>query len=330
MPAGKNQKLKMLYLARIFMEETDDQHALSINEIIQMLKKYDVNADRKTLYLDFAALSRFGLDILSEKNGRYWYYYLGEREFELPELKLLVDSVQSAKFITDRKSSQLIGKLEKLVSNYQAKQLHRQVVIAGRNKSGNEKIFYNVDMIHDAINADRQIRFHYFRWNVKKEMELRKDGAWYEISPWSLMWDDENYYLVGYDPESCKIKHYRVDKMIQMSIMDRKRDGMEAFKQFNLPRYTTSLFGMFGGTESLVTLEGRNDMVGILIDRFGKDITIVPVNDTHFRTSVNVVVSQQFFGWIMGLGDGIKIISPENVVAQIRAEIKKLDSFYSV
>lgn len=329
MAAGKNQKLKMLYLAKIFMEETDDEHGLTIAQIIKKLNAYDVNADRKTLYLDFNELTRFGLEIFAEKEGRNYYYYLGEREFELPELKLLVDSVQSAKFITDKKSSQLIAKLEKLVSNYQAKQLHRQVTISGRVKSVNEKIFYNVDMIHDAINADRQIRFHYFRWNVKKEMELKKDGAWYEISPWRLMWDDENYYLVGYDPESDKIKHYRVDKMLEMSIMDKKRDGREALRQFNLPRYTNSLFGMFGGTQTQVTLEGRNDMVGVVIDRFGKDIMIIPVSKTHFRTTVTVAVSRQFFGWIMALGEGIRIVSPENVVTQIREEIKRLESYYS-
>lgn len=318
----------MLYLAKIFMEETDDEHGLTIAQIIKKLNSYDVNADRKTLYLDFAELTRFGLEILAEKEGRNFYYYLAEREFELPELKLLVDSVQSAKFITDKKSNQLIAKLEKLVSNYQAKQLHRQVTIAGRVKSGNEKIFYNVDMIHDAINADRQIRFRYFRWNVKKEMELRKDGAWYEISPWRLMWDDENYYLVGYDPESDKIKHYRVDKMLEMSIMDKKRDGRKALREFNLPRYTNSLFGMFGGEQTEVTLEGRNDMVGIIIDRFGKDIIIIPVDDTHFRTTVTVAVSHQFFGWIMALGEGIRITGPESVVRQIREEIEKLKSYY--
>ena len=174
---GDNQKLKMLYLAKIFSEETDDMHPLTMPEIISMLASYGVNADRKTLYMDFEELRHFGMDIIAEKEGRSMNYYLGSRDFELPELKLLVDSVQSAKFITDKKSNELIKKLESLVSRYEAKQLNRQVVISGRIKAMNESIYYNVDKLHEAIGSDRQIRFLYYQWNVKKEMELRKNGA---------------------------------------------------------------------------------------------------------------------------------------------------------
>ncbi len=328
MAKGANQKLKMLYLARIFMEETDEDHGLTLAEITSKLAAYEVHADRKTLYLDFDELIRYGFEIMSEKRDRTCYYYLASREFELPELKLLVDSVQSSKFITDKKSDQLIKKLESLVSVHQAKQLHRQVTITGRIKSVNERIFYNVDMIHEAINSDRQIRFRYFRWNLKKEMELRRDGGWYVVSPWNLMWDDENYYLVAFDAETGKIKHYRVDKMVQMSVMKEKRLGIQAFRKFSLPRYTKSLFGMFGGKEMAVTLEGANDMVGILIDRFGKDIIIIPADRDHFRTTVTVAVSSQFLGWIIALGPGIRIVGPDEVVEQMKGEIRRLQSQY--
>ena len=211
---GDHQKLKMLYLAKIFSEETDDQHALTMPEIIEMLARCGVNADRKTLYLDFDELRNFGMDIIAEQVGRNCYYHLGAREFELPELKLLVDSIQSAKFITDKKSNELIRKLETLTSKYEAKQLQRQVIITGRVKTMNESIYYNVDKIHDAINSGCQIRFKYFQWNVQKKMELRRGGIWYQISPWALMWDDENYYLITYDNYYDKIVHYRVDKII--------------------------------------------------------------------------------------------------------------------
>lgn len=329
MSKGNNQKLKMLYLVKIFTEETDDQHELTLSEIIERLNAYNVNADRKTLYLDFKELERFGLEIIGEKKQRSWYYHLGSRDFELPELKLLVDSVQSSKFITDKKSEQLIKKLEGLVSIYQAKQLHRQVTITGRIKSDNKKIFYNVDMIHDAINEDRQIRFQYFNWNVKKEMELRRNGAWYEISPWSLMWDDENYYLVGYDQGNEEIRHYRVDKMLNMSVSKKQREGKKAFRAFNLPRYTKSLFGMFAGSEMDVTLEGKNDLVGVIIDRFGKDIIIIPVDAGHFRTTVSVAVSRQFLGWIISLGEGIKIVEPDLVIELMKREIARLQAQYN-
>ena len=315
--AGNNQKLKLLYLIKIFTED-----------IVEKLGAYGISAERKTLYQDFELLRDFGFDIIGQQARRNFYYHMGNRRFELPELKLLVDSVQSAKFITDKKSNTLIKKLEGMVSKYEARKLQRQVIISGRIKAMNESIYYNVDKLHEAIGTDRQIRFKYFRWNIKKEMELRKDGAWYQVSPWALMWDDENYYLVGYDAEDGKIKHYRVDKMWRISVADRKREGKEQFKAFNMPRYTKSLFGMFGGEEVKVTLEAENGMVGILLDRFGKDIPVKPVDADHFRTSVVVAVSSQFLGWIMALGDGVKIIGPDKVVARMKEEIRLISQMY--
>ena len=320
---GENQKLKMLYLVQLFSRETDDAHKLTMPEIIAKLADEGVNADRKTLYQDFEELRRFGLDIISEKDGRNFYYYLGSRDFELPELKLLVDSVQSAKFITDKKSGQLIKKLESLVSKYEGSQLHRQVIIAGRVKTMNESIYYNVDKIHAAIGEDRQIRFKYFDWNLKKEMEPRYDGKWYRLSPWALMWDDEKYYLVAYDSKHETIIHYRVDKMTQIGILDEKREGHEAFRKFNVAHYTNTLFGMFAGDETKVTIEAENRLVSVFIDRFGKDIIIAPIDDDHFRTTVTVAVSKQFFGWIMGIDGDVRVIAPDSVVKQIKAEIER-------
>lgn len=328
MAKASNQKLKLLYLMQIFMRETDDEHMLTMQEIINLLSNAGIRADRKTLYLDFEELRHFGLDIIGQADGRNYYYYLGARDFELPELKLLVDSVQSAKFITDRKSKDLIKKLESLVSKYQATKLQRQVSITGRVKTMNESIYYNVDKLHDAIGRDRQIRFQYYRWNIKKEMELRKEGSWYVVSPWGLMWDDENYYLVAFDAAESKIKHYRVDKMLKISILGERRQGRAEFQAFDLPRYTRSLFGMYGGEETKVTMEAKNEMVGVLIDRFGKDLPIMPVDEDHFRTVVNVAVSNQFLGWIMAIGSDVRITAPESVVEKMRDEIKRLSEQY--
>ena len=325
---GENQKLKMLYLVQLFSRETDDTHKLTMPEIIAKLAADGVNADRKTLYQDFDELRRFGFDIISEKEGKSCYYYLGSRDFELPELKLLVDSVQSSKFITDKKSGQLIKKLESLVSRYEGSQLHRQVIIAGRVKTMNESIYYNVDKIHAAIGTDRQIRFKYFDWNLKKEMEPRYGGKWYQLSPWALMWDDEKYYLVAYDSKHETIIHYRVDKMTQIGILDEKREGHEAFRKFNIAHYTNTLFGMFAGDETKVTIEAENRLVSVFIDRFGKDIIIAPVDEDHFRTTVTVAVSKQCFGWIMGIDGDVRIVAPDSVVKQIRAEIESLAERY--
>ena len=325
---GENQKLKMLYLAQLFSRETDDTHKLTMPEIIAKLAADGVNADRKTLYQDFDELRRFGFDIISEKEGKNYYYYLGSRDFELPELKLLVDSVQSSKFITDKKSGQLIKKLESLVSRYEGSQLHRQVIIAGRVKTMNESIYYNVDKIHAAIGADRQIRFKYFDWNLKKEMEPRYGGRWYQLSPWALMWDDEKYYLVAYDAKHETIIHYRVDKMTQIGILDEKREGHDAFGRFNIAHYTNTLFGMYAGDETKVTIEAENRLVSVFIDRFGKDIIIAPVDEDHFRTTVTVAVSKQFFGWIMAIDGDVKIVAPDSVVKQMKAEIDRLAEKY--
>ena len=325
---GENQKLKMLYLWKLFAEQTDDEHGLTMAEIIDRLAALGVNADRKTLYLDFEELRRYGLDLLTEQVGRQTYYALGARDFELPELKLLVDSVQAAKFITDRKSRELIRKLEGLVSVHQARQLHRQVLISGRVKTMNESIYYNIDKLHGAINEDAQIRFQYYQWTVEKEMALRRGGAWYQVSPWALIWDDENYYLVAYDAGDEKIKHYRVDKMLRIKALDERRLGRETFRAFDSAKYVRSLFGMYGGEESDVTLQGEARLVGVVIDRFGKDIPLVPLGADRFEAKVRVAVSSQFFGWVMGMGGGIRITGPEPVVRRMREEVGKLADQY--
>ena len=325
---GENQKRKLLYLMEIFLRDTDEEHPLTSAELIQKLDACGVSEDRKTLYRDMDELRLFGMDIVSQRTGHVYAYYLGQRQFELPELKLLVDSVQSAKFITERKSRELIHKLEGLVSRHQGVQLHRQVVMSGRVKADNEGIYYNVDRLHEAIGAGVQIRFQYFRWNLQKEMELRRDGAWYQVSPWALMWDDENYYLVAYDGAEGRIKHYRVDKMLRISATETRREGEEAFRAFDMPRYTKSLFGMFGGAEREVTIQAKNELVGVLLDRFGREISIAPLDEGHFQTVVRVAVSSQFLGWIMALGDGVRLTAPADVVERMREQLRRLREIY--
>ena len=235
---------------------------------------------------------------------------------------------QSAKFITDRKSSELIRKIESLASKNDAKKLQRQVFIRGRVKTMNESIYYNVDRLHEAIATDSQIRFRYFQWNLNKEMELKREGEWYQSSPWGLMWDDENYYMIAYNSEDGKLRHYRVDKMLNISLVDDRREGKQEFRKFDLPHYSRSLFGMFGGEEKKVTLEAENEKIGIMIDRFGKDIIVAPVDDEHFSITVNVAISKQFLGWIIALGDGVRITGPADVVELMKAEAKRLASQY--
>lgn len=312
-----NQKLKMLYLAKIFYEYTDEEHGLSLKEIASYLEDFGISADRKVLYQDFEELRRFGMDIIQNREGRSVKYSLASREFELPELKLLVDSVQSAKFLSESKSRSLIKKLESLASVHDAKKLHRQVIISGRVKAMTESIYYNIDKIHNAIGENKQISFKYFRWDVDKKMVLKHGGAAYHVSPWALVNESENYYLIGYDGDAEIIKHFRVDKMTQMAIENKPRQGAGLYKQLDLLKYSQSLFGMFAGEETVVTLRGTNAMAGPIIDRFGKDIMLVREDAEHFHTRVTVAASDQFIGWVIGLGE-VEIIAPESMVEKVK------------
>lgn len=314
MAKSSNQKLKLLYLIKILSEKTDENHCLSAQRLIDELAKYDIKAERKSIYDDINCLNYFGFDILNIKSRTEGGYYLASREFELPELKLLVDAVQSSRFITAKKSKELIAKIEKMTSPYEAKKLQRQVLVAGRIKTENESIYYNVDKIHNAIQDNTQISFVYLNWNVKKELKPRKDGQLYRISPLALTWKDENYYLIAFDDEEAKIKHFRVDKMSHISQLKNKvRQGLEEFSKIDVAAYTNTTFGMFGGEETAVTLKLPNEMAGIILDRFGKEITIRQVEDGKISVRINVAVSNQFYGWLTGLGNGIMILGPEQV-----------------
>lgn len=328
MPKGTNQKFKLYRLAQIMLGKTDDDHYITMPEILSSLEAYGVTADRKSIYNDLRDLEVLGIEVEGEPVGGRYHYHVLNRPFELPELKLLVDAIQSSKFITERKTNALIKKLEQLVSQYEAVKLQRQVYVSGRIKTMNESIYYTVDAIHNAISENKKIRFQYYQWNLKKEMELRHGGAFYHISPWGLSWDDENYYLVGYDSEADTLKHYRVDKMLHIQMSDEKREGQEHFERLNMADYAKKSFGMFGGKEQKVKLLVKNELAGVMIDRFGKDIMMIPKEEKYFTVNVDVHISNQFLGWVFSLGDGVKIISPDEVVEQMKQEVERLQQQY--
>ena len=328
MPKGTNQKLKLIYIIKYLLENTDENHKATMADILNYLEYHDITAERKGIYSDVEAIRELGIEVIGEKVGRNFYYYVADRDFEIAELKLLVDAIQSSKFMTEKKSGELIKKLGNLVSIHDAKKLQRQVYVAGRAKALNESIFYNIDAIHNAIGANKKIRFQYFQWNVKKEMELRKNGEFYEVSPWALLWEDENYYLIGFDSCSKEIRHYRVDKMLKISCIDMEREGRDAFEKLNMADYTKKNFGMFAGEEEMVKLEVHKRLIGVILDRFGREVMIIPADEEHFRVNVKVSVSSQFLGWIFGLGSDVKILSPENVVEKMKEEIKKMEKLY--
>ena len=327
MPKGTKQKLKLYYLSRIMLKKTDDEHGITMPEIQKMLLEYGVTADRKSVYDDLESLKVLGIDIIGEKVGRNYLYHVGKKQFEIAELKLLVDSIQSSKFITEKKSRELIEKLTAFASEYEASQLKRQVVVQGRVKTMNESIYYVVDEIHKVISENSRIRFEYLKWNLKKKMVRKKDKI-YEVSPWALTWNDENYYLIAFDSEAGCLKHYRVDKMRDIELTGEKRDGGKYFKKSDIAAYAKTNFGMFGGEEAKVKLEFKDEMVGVLIDRFGTDISIRPVREGWSVTTVDVAVSEQFFGWVFGLGAKVKIVDPEDVVDRFKDELKSIQNQY--
>ncbi len=324
MSRGENQKLKLAYLTRIMLEKTDEDHALTLAQIIAELEARGVTAERKSLYTDFADMTdKLGVEIIKEQIGRDTFYHVGSRDFELAEVKLLIDAIQSSKFITEKKSRDLIKKLKTFVSEHQAKQLDRQVFVQGRAKTMNESIYYNVDDLHKAIGENKKISFKYYRWNVDKKLEERNHGIVFTVSPWALTWDDENYYLVAFDDYDQKIKHYRVDKMKQIELLEEKRSGKEEFKGFDMAAYSKMNFGMYSGRKEKVKIEFNNYMVGVFIDRFGKDISIVPIDEKNSYTHVDVAISPQFFAWILSLGDEVKITGPEKIVEEMKEYVQE-------
>lgn len=327
MAKSANQKLKLLYLARILCQRTDPHHVMGAPELIAALAEYEIKAERKSIYDDIEALRLFGLDI-ERRSERPAGYYVASRTFEMPELKLLVDAVQSSKFITHKKSSELIAKIESLASRYEAHDLQRQVYVSGRIKAMNESIYYNVDKIHAAISEDRQISFTYFEWTVEKKRRFRHDGAPYTVSPYALIWDDENYYLLAFDMQADKIKHYRVDKMMHINMSAAKRAGREVFDQIDMASYTKRVFGMFGGKTEQVRIEFSDRLAGVVIDRFGKDIYMRKSDAGHFIIVAQVELSPLFLSWVLGFGTEAKLLAPQHVVDSLLGQLADTAALY--
>lgn len=325
MTKSPNQKKKLLILQQLLLTRTDEEHPMTIRELIGELARWDVQAERKSLYDDLETLRAFGLDVQCRKGGRPGWF-VGQRQFELPELKLLVDAVQSSKFITRRKSDSLIRKLESLASVHQARQLQRQVFVAGRVKTMNESIYYNVDMLHAAIGEGRGVSFRYFDYNSRKEKVFRREGQRYLAAPYGLVWENENYYLVGYAAGQGEVRHYRVDKMSDIEL-EAPPEGAPA-GAFDMAGYARKHFGMFSGADAAVTLRCREGLAGVVLDRFGQEAMLVPGDDGTFTVTVTVVVSPQFWGWLFGLGGGVELLSPGWAVEEYRTRLQETAELY--
>lgn len=324
MSKSEKQKLKLYYIIEIFQRYTDEEHPVSILEIIQRLAALGIRAERKSIYRDLEAMQMLGYEII-QVHSKQFKYYLANRKFETAELRMLVDAVQASRFITKKKSNELIKKLESLTTVYDAQILQSQVFVTNRIKASNESIYYNVDRIHGAIQENSKITFTYYDWDMNKRKVYRRDGNEYMVSPWMLIWNNENYYLIGYESETKLIKHYRVDRMMSIEIKNIKREGRKAFSDIDVAEYSKKFFGMYSGEIVSVTLNCSQHITNAVIDRFGTDIEFVPQLDGEtFNVTVEVAISPVFLSWVFMFGGEVKILDPHYVAVQLTDMAKKI------
>lgn len=325
MPRSSNQKQKLFKLAEIFRTETNEDHPITISRLIELLENKGIEAERKSLYDDIEVLSQCGIEIEKTGASRNTSYYYAGGDFELQELKLLADAVACSKFITEKKSNDLISKLSSLTNRYDADELKRTVIVADRVKNENEHIYYNIDRIQQAIRENKKIRFLYFDYDCRQNKIYHNEGAYSEVSPYALCWSEEKYYLVGYYEKYKGVSNFRADKIEGAEVLPEKR--VEPPKSFNLSEYTEKRFGMFSGKETSVTLRVHNSLSGVIFDRFGKDIPVLYFGD-YFQICVNVVASPIFFGWVFQFGEKMEITKPENVRNDFKDYVKKVYNLY--
>lgn len=315
MPKSDNQKLKIFYILDYLERNSNEKHPVRTSELIDMLdRNHNIRCDRKTVYSDVAALQDYGVDIVSipGKNGGY---YIASRNFELPELKLLIDAVQSSRYLTEKKSRELIEKLCSQCNEQDAKLMRRTVLVSGRVKSMNETIYYNVDAIQEAIAQNKQISFRYFDWDFGGKRKYREKE--YLASPYGLCQDHENCYLLAFS-DRHGITSYRVDRMTDIQLTDNARIPCPELTGKALHDHANRLFQMYSGDALDVKMRFHRSLLNVVIDRFGKDTMLIPDGEDWFNFTVKVAISPMFLSWIIGFGAKAKILYPQAVAEQCK------------
>ena len=325
MPKSDNQKLKIFYILDYLQQNSHQDHPVRAAELISMLEnRHNISCDRKTVYSDIAALQDYGVDIVSSpgKNGGY---YIASRNFELPELKLLIDAVQSSRFLTEKKSRELIEKLCNQCSIHDARLMRRDVLVSGRVKSMNETIYYTVDAIQEAISQNRAITFRYFDWGLDGQRQYREKD--YEASPYGLCQDNENCYLLAHS-DRHGITSYRVDRMAEIRLTDKPRTPCPELTGKAFLEHANRLFQMYAGESATVKLRCHRSLTNAVIDKFGREILLIPDGDEHFVFTVNVAVSPMFLSWVIGFGAKARILHPQSVVDACKAMCREAMAQY--
>ena len=311
----KNESQQALLLLRQYLHQhTDEQHPVSVTDILAFWQQHGIQAGRKSVYTDIELLQNAGMDIVCVKSSQN-KYFVGQRLFELPELKLLVDAVESSRFITEKKSTALIKKLGHLTSTAQAEQLDRRIYMGGTPKPENESIYYNVDTIHNAVQKKQQITFQYFEYTPKKEKILKHDGYKYRFSPYAMIWNRDCYYAVGWSEKHGKIAQFRVDRMTAIEPLEQ---AAVQTPDFDPAEYVRKVFGMYPDNLCTVELLCDNEVMRSVIDRFGENVRTETVDEQHFRATVEVAPSPPFFSWVFTFSGKIRIVSPAAVLEEMQ------------
>ena len=329
-PRDLLQQEKLLRLQQFFLEETDEDHGVTVADIQEYLQSFGISAERKSIYENIETLTHCGLDIDCEKIGNRNYYRLVSRDFETAELRLLADAVASSRFITAKKSAELLTKRAGLASRHQGSGLQRQVFVTSRIKNMNETIFYLIDDLNRAFSENVAVEFFYTEWVLKGGVPSKKPrhgGKRYLVSPWQLLWEDEFYYLIAFDHEKQAIRHYRVDRLEKLTLTDQPRQGIEEFRALRTEEYAARVFGMFAGQTEQATIAFPDHFLAAMIDRFGKGLRLIRREDGRLQITVEVVPSPHFFGWLFSLGEEVSLIAPqelkEKYIAALRLELEK-------
>lgn len=308
----KDLKPRILCLLKLMERYTDEEHQLTTSELSELLEKeYGIAVHRITFKRDIESLQAMGYDIVETRSSQN-KYFLGSRDFELPELKLLIDAVESSKFITASKSKTLIDKINNLTSVYQKDKLKRNNYVVKNVKPNNEQIYYIVDAINDAINQRKQISFQYYEYTGLKKKVLKNKGEIYKLSPYHLVWNGDYYYVLGYSEKREKVISFRVDRIANTPEILDKECHLKP-KDFDLNEYTKSVFFMFGCKKTRVELRCDNSLMKTIIDRFGEDVTTLAYDMESFKVIVDVEVSPTFYGWLFGFDGKVEILNPKNI-----------------
>lgn len=323
-PKGQDKmKSRLLFLQSYFQRQTDDKHQKTMKELLEVLASEGFKADKRTVKQDIVSLSNSGMDIESRKEGNVYYYYYRGGIFEVAEIKLLIDTIQSSILVTKERSKALIDKLGALVSLNQQEELNRQMYFVDRkNLSDNKQVYYAIDAIYQAINGEKNISFTYKDWTVRNNTVIRTDhkynGHRYSVSPLALIYNDNKYYMVGYDIDEGKIKNFRIDKIVYAKVLDDGRVHNDIVDNFETLKHTEGLFGMYNGEKETVRIYFPNYLCGTVVDRFGQGLQIIEYDDGGFIVEVEVQLSEQFFAWLCGLGGKVRLLSPEGAVEKIK------------